>query len=182
MSLPPLRVGIACLLLVGLAGCSSILGLADRQSTPTVTPAPVPEVTATDRPATPTSAGATVDRQSVPSSRYATLRPTCRRPPGVVIHIQVAALARNNATTNDGIRTTWRFAAPSNRQATGPFENFARLIKSSYRPLLRAQTITYDPLRRSNGTAQRRVTVETSNRTTTYLWTLENQTAGEYEG
>jgi len=118
-----------------------------------------------------------------PSERWASIRPTCTRPPGLVVHVQVDALANNDPETNAGIRTTWAFAAPENREYTGPYGNFERMISSFYRPLLEAETITYRPVNRTDGRAQRDVTVTTANGTTaTYEWSLARQSGGEYDG
>ena len=35
-----------------------------------------------------------------------------------------------------GMLTVWRFASPSNREATGPFENFDRMVRMGYPALV----------------------------------------------
>jgi len=48
-----------------------------------------------------------------------------------VISIQLIALQNNNSPyENAGIEQTWEFAHPSNRQYTGPFENFILMMYS----------------------------------------------------
>lgn len=181
---------VAFSVVVALVAGGAVLN--DSQETPlqqttteTLTPAPVPEPTSSPTgEQTETAAngpGATADSNA--SAGYAELAPTCERPPSLVVYIQVAALASNDPETNDGIRTTWRFAAPSNKQVTGPYSNFERLINASYRPLLTAEAIAFDAIDRTNTTATQTVAVtsETGN-TTTYRWRLGKQSGGQYDG
>lgn len=174
------RVGatLALVTLVGLAGCGQLFGDAgERQATETLTPAPVPDTATT----TPTPTARAVGGLNA-TERYAALRPTCARPPSVVVHIQVAALSNNDPATNDGVRATWRFAAPSNRQYTGPYENFEDLITSFFQPLLSAETVAYGPLTVADDTVERRVTVGSDDTETAYRWQLEKVTQQPYEG
>lgn len=187
MSIRRLGVGTAALLvLVVFAGCAGLLAGGDRQPTETVTPAPVPETTASptpDRSATVSTTQTSSDTGSETVADYSSLEPTCTRPPGLVVHIQVVALATNDPQTNDGIRTTWRFAAPSNKRYTGPYSNFERLIETRFQPLLDAETVTYGSLGGANTSTQRRVTVTASDGTSnTYIWRLEKQSTGQYDG
>lgn len=181
----PRRLGrglVALAALIIIAGCAGLLGADDRRVTETVTPAPVPEATA-DAVSTATTTQAPASAGNNTAVGYASLEPTCARPPGLVIHIQVDALASNNPETNDGIGTVWRFAAPSNKQYTGPYSNFERLIRARYSALLAAETISYDPLERDDRSARRRVTVTTPNGTSsTYSWQVEKQSTGQFKG
>jgi len=193
MTTRQLALGTVCLLaLVALAGCATLFG---GESTETLTPAPVPE----DRTATPgtvtaaarttatdaTTADATTlePAAAVTQPRYLQLRPTCERPPGLVVHIQVSALRNNDPVTDEGINTTWQFAAPSNREVTGPYSNFVELMKENFRPLLDAETVSYGPLFRGNATASRDVTVATADGSRhSYRWIVERQSGGRYDG
>ena len=48
-----------------------------------------------------------------------------------VISIQLKALQINNSPFEDaGIEQTWEFAHPNNRKATGPLNNFIRMLKN----------------------------------------------------
>jgi hypothetical protein len=167
--------------LVALAGCGGALGGGDEPEA-TVTPAPVPEATdptVTDRGRT---AGPGGDAGNG-SADYASLEPTCTRPPGLVVAVQVGALSNNDPETDDGVRTAWRFAAPSNRDVTGPYASFRRLINTSYRPLLEAETVTYGPVDRNGRTAERTVTVTAATgNSTAYRWRLTRVTGGQYDG
>jgi hypothetical protein len=131
---------------------------------------------------TSTSTSMSTPNATVTEPRYLSLRPTCERPPGLVVAIQVGALMNNPPATDEGINTTWQFAAPENRRVIGSFGRFVDVIERGYGPLLDAETVTYGPLTRENGTASRRVTVESGNRTTTYRWALQRQAAGPREG
>lgn len=66
--------------------------------------------------------------------------------PDQVVAIQLLALQRNDTPEPDyGIRQTWAFAHPQNREMTGPFPRFASMIKSAtYKDLInhRSHTIT----------------------------------------
>jgi len=179
------RVALLALAVVLLAGCGA--GPSFSATETPLTPVAVP----TDSPtaasgegtvATPTPTSAPTPNATVTEPRYLSLRPTCERPPGLVVAIQVGALMNNPPATDGGINTTWQFAAPDNRRAVGSFSKFVDVIEGGYEPLLDAETVTYGPLTRENGTASRRVTVESENRTTAYRWALQRQTAGPREG
>jgi hypothetical protein len=206
------RHAVAAVAVAGLvlaAGCGQLLGGggSGEAAIETVTPAPVPESTATPT-ETPTRADATetetpggngalvgapaeqnywtglwaLESDDVTQPRYLSLRPTCERPPGLVIHIQVAALGNNDPSTDEGINTTWQFAAPSNRRVTGPYPNFVSLITERYDPLLNASAVTYGPLERDGDVATQRVSVTVDNETTAYTWRVERQTGEPYVG
>ena len=176
---------VAVAAVVVLAGCGQLLGISgETAQEETLTPAPVPSVaTASPSPSptvTPADTAVAVDKEA--SWGYDSLRPTCKRPPGVVIHIQVSALANNDPETNAGITTAWRFAAPSNKRYVGPYEDFVETIESFYRPLLEAETIAYGPMQRNGDEAERRVTVGNNGTSTTYRWTLRNVTTASRDG
>ena len=185
---------LCCLLAVALlAGCSSLFGGDDSRETLTQVPLnddtpAIASTTTTPTGATPTATTPTQTQESVPAiaageSRYRSLRPTCDRPPELVVAIQVNALRYNDPQVNEGINTTFQFASPENRAASGPLDNFVTLITTQYEPLLNAETVTYGPLSRQNGTASQRITVETSDGLRqSYTWRLERQAGGQYDG
>lgn len=165
--------------LVALAGCG---GVSPSSATETpLTPVAVPADSPTTTGAPTTTATPTPDA-SVPEPRYLRLRPTCERPPGLVVAIQVGALRNDPPGSNEGINTTWQFAAPNNRRTIGSFARFVDVIERGYGPLLDAETVTFGPVERESGTATRRVAVRNGNRTTAYRWTLERQRDGPMEG
>lgn len=163
-------------LAVLIVGCSSMLPLNGEQTQPTetLTPASVPDV------ATPSM---TPPAESSSAARFHTLRPTCERPPELVVYIQLGALRSTTQTTNAGINTTWQFAAPSNRRAIGSYDRFVRLIREQYQPLLTAETLRLGPMDHRGMTAEQPVTVTTAaGEQESYVWTLAKQTEGQYAG
>ena len=168
--------------LVALAGCGNVAPSSTTEtpltpvSVPTDSPTAAPPATPTERTATRTPAG------SVTEPRYLRLRPTCERPPGLVVAIQVGALRNDPPGSREGFNTTWQFAAPGNRRAIGSFARFVDVIERGYAPLLEAETATFGPVDRENGRASLRVTVSDGNRTTAYRWRLELQAEGPLEG
>ena len=126
------------------------------------------------------------------AARYASLRPTCERPPELVIKIQVDAFGRNGELDgNAGILTAYRFASPQNRETTGPQLSFVRLIKQRYAIMLRHESVEYGDVRdREEGggenasrTLAQRVTLTDENGTeTAFLWSVTKQDGGGYDG
>ncbi len=142
-----------------------------------------------------TDATPTPDQDTVPNGnaeRYASIQPTCERPPALVIKIQVDAFGQNEEFTgNDGIWTAYRFASPENKATTGPQASFVRLIKQQYAIMLRHESVEYGPIRPQNGenqengsrTLTQRVTLTDENGTeSTFLWSVERQESGKYDG
>ena len=162
-------VAAACL----LAGCGSLLGGSAPGTT--VTPAPTPTTEPTPVPTVTTSG-------EVREPRYLGLEPTCERPPGLVIAIQVGALRNNDPATDEGIAAAWRFASPRNRAALGSVEGFAETLESGYRPLLDAERVAYGPIQRDGGRATQTVTVTVDGERSRYRWTLRRQSGGRYDG
>lgn len=128
---------------------------------------------------TPTNAS----EPSVREPRYHRLRPTCERPPSMVVAAQVGAL-RNNDADDSGIRTVFAFASPQNREYTGPFPEFKQIVLSStYAPLVNHTRADYAPPVVSGGTAVQRVTVSDGNGTrSAFEFTLSRQDTGRFEG
>src|SRR3984957_18998229 len=71
-------------------------------------------------------------------AQVADLKPKPELSPEQVVQYQAEALQHNDEPKPDaGIERAFRFASPSNKQVTGPVENFARIVKSpAYAPLL----------------------------------------------
>jgi hypothetical protein len=120
---------------------------------------------------------------NVTEPAYLRLRPTCERPPSLVVAIQLGAL-RNNDATDAGIRTVFAFASPRNRRFTGPFEGFREIVTSpTYAPLVNHSRADYGPVELRDGIATQRVTVYDANGTaTTYDFALRRQPGGRYDG
>ena len=66
------------------------------------------------------------------------LKPSPLLKPEQVIAIQLKALNNNdNPYKNFGIKQTWEFAHPNNREFTGPLENFTKMMFSpSYKNMI----------------------------------------------
>ncbi len=155
-----------------------------------------PETVLGDRgPSNATDATPTPDRETVTNgslARYGLIQPTCERPPELVIKIQVDAFGRNEELGgNTGIWIAYQFASPGNKATTGPQASFARLIRQQYPIMLNHESVEYGPLRprdgesRENGsrTLTQRVTLTDANGTeSTFLWSVEKQESGEYDG
>ncbi|MFC6941283.1 DUF4864 domain-containing protein [Salinirubellus sp. GCM10025818] len=165
---------------VALAGCGSVISPTTSTTETPLTPVTVP----TDSPtAEPTESTATRTPASpVPEPRYLRLRPTCERPPGLVVAIQVGALRNNPPGSREGFNTAWQFAAPGNRRAIGSFARFVDVVERGYGPLLDAEAVTIGPVGREESIASLRVTVRNGNRTTAYRWRLQRQSDGPLEG
>jgi hypothetical protein len=93
-----------------------------------------------------------------------------------VVRIQVEALQQNNEA-DQGIEATFRFASPSNKQATGPLARFKRMLKErAYRPMLNHKLAEYAPMEISESTASQRVTIiQRNGQATVYLFMLSKQ-------
>ena len=59
------------------------------------------------------------------------LKPNKNYKPANVVEIQLNALKNNNKPfINAGIKQTWEFAHPLNRQSTGPLPKFIKLLNN----------------------------------------------------
>jgi hypothetical protein len=99
--------------------------------------------------------------------------------PAEVVRIQMDALGRNNSQ-DDGIRTTYKFASPGNKQMTGPYPRFAQMIKSApYRAMLNTQAVSFGELVVRERQAAQAVLVESvDGKRIRFLFFLRRQTAG----
>ena len=65
-------------------------------------------------------------------SKAEILKPNSNIKPSEVVKIQLVGLQKNNDGFEDsGIEQTWNFAHPNNKKATGPLDNFKRMIKGN---------------------------------------------------
>jgi hypothetical protein len=152
------------------------------------------EPATTDAADLPTTDSENVDRDTLSSvttapdrdgqRRYVGLAPTCNRPPGLVITIQLGALQQNDETLNNGIRTVWQFASPENQRRIGRYSEFERIVNSSrYQVMFEYARAEYAPIQIENGSARQRVTLTTPNGSTaTYEFHLSKQSGGEHDG
>ena len=112
-------------------------------------------------------------------------KPNKNLAPAQVVKIQMEALQHNDAPhPNAGIETTFAFASPENKQATGPLEHFITIVKApAYLPMLNCKSVTYDPIMVDGETAKQRVHIVAADGTSiTYLFMLSRQTDGPFAG
>jgi len=105
--------------------------------------------------------------------------------PSEVISIQLEALKNNDMPTPDsGIRTTFSFASPANRQFTGPIDRFIALVKNPlYASMLNYQAAELGPLNINEDQAYQLIKlVDRAGQIVIYSFALSRQHDNEYEG
>ncbi len=105
--------------------------------------------------------------------------------PERVVAVQLEGLAENDEPfKNAGIGVAYNFASPANRQATGPFDRFVRMVKGpQYAPMVDHVEATTGPMERTGDTAEQRVTLTgPDGRTMTYTFGLSNGRQGDLDG
>ena len=124
--------------------------------------------------------------RSAPSAApSAAPRPTPDLSPEEVVSIQLEALRNNDSPIRDaGIATTFLFASPANRVATGPIDRFADLVKTSaYRAMINHRRVERGPMRVEGDDARQRVVVWSATGTrVAYMFALSRQHGGPYDG
>jgi len=109
--------------------------------------------------------------------------PTPSLSPGKVVAIVLNALRHNDDPTQDaGIATTFEFASPANREATGPLERFTTMIKNpAYRSMLGFRSATQGRIEMDGSHARQRVViVGQDGAEVTYVFLLSKQSDGPY--
>jgi hypothetical protein len=103
--------------------------------------------------------------------------------PEEVVQYQVAALQQNDDPKSDaGIERAFRFASPSNKQVTGPLENFVQIVKGpAYSPLLncRSSAIVGSELKDDQAKIVVKI-VAVDGRQLNYVFILSKQSEGEF--
>lgn len=105
--------------------------------------------------------------------------------PEDVVSIQLEALRHNDSPSRDaGIATTFRFASPANRVATGPLDHFAQLVKTSaYSAMLNHKRVERGPMHVEDDEARQRVVVySATGARVAYMFFLSRQHGGPYDG
>ena len=119
-------------------------------------------------------------------SKADVLKPNSNIKPIEVIKIQLLALQKNDQKYKDsGIEQTWNFAHPNNKRATGPLENFKRMIKGdSYQMMINHLSHTITKIRSNEKWAQFEVVILDKNKIYhKFNWQVEKYTeSGELEG
>lgn len=101
-----------------------------------------------------------------------------------VVRIQLDALANNNDPYSDaGIEITFRFASPSNQQATGPLSRFISMLYNPlYSPMLEHQSASYWELVTEIDRAMQSVILTGADgRRVAYVFVLSKQKSGPFE-
>jgi|AntDeeMinimDraft_6_1070357.scaffolds.fasta_scaffold09690_2 hypothetical protein len=105
--------------------------------------------------------------------------------PAEVVDIQLDALATNDDPFEDaGIGVAYNFASPANRQTTGPFDRFIRIVKGpQYAPMVDHVEATTGEMERNGNSATQSVTLTgPDGRTVTYDFGLSKDRSGELDG
>jgi hypothetical protein len=112
------------------------------------------------------------------------LTPRPELTPEQVVQYQVTALQHNDDPKPDaGIERAFRFASPSNKQATGPLANFVRIVKSPlYSPMLNSLSSLIVGSELKDGQAKIAMKiVGADGRHVTYVFVLSKQNEGEFD-
>ena len=98
---------------------------------------------------------------SISISKAELIKPKSSIVPSDVVKIQLTALQKNDLDYKDsGIEQTWNFAHPNNKKATGPLNNFKRMIKGdSYQMMINHLSHTITQLGSSDIWAQFEVVI-----------------------
>ena len=117
------------------------------------------------------------------STATPTTRPTAPDPalsPAEAVTAVLAGLRDNNAETDDGIRTTFRFASPANQAVTGPVDRFITMVKRRpYAALVNHRAASVRPIDMDGQRAALLVTViDRDGRRAYFLWVLSKQADG----
>ena len=111
------------------------------------------------------------------------LTPRPELTPQQVVQYQVTALQHNDDPKSDaGIERAFRFASPSNQQATGPLEKFMQIVKGpAYAPMLNSISSSIVGSEESDHQAKIAVKVVAADgRQVTYVFVLSKQNEGEF--
>ena len=101
-----------------------------------------------------------------------------------VVRIQLEALQNNDTPDLDfGIRQTWAFAHPDNREMTGPLDRFTTMIKNpAYAPLLNHKRHTVTEQNRSTSWIQFKVLMEDEDgQVLGFAWVVKQAATPPYE-
>lgn len=105
--------------------------------------------------------------------------------PKKVVQIQLEALQDNDSPEADaGIRQTWAFAHPDNKEMTGPLSRFTRMIESPrYSMLLNHRSHEIDRVEKTDDRAVFAVTVtDAQGKVVGYRWEVARVRDGDHAG
>jgi len=112
-------------------------------------------------------------------------RPSAELKPDEIVEIVVTALAKNDQPfANAGIETTFNFASPANRAATGPLERFVSLVKGPVFGQMvnhRDSTLSQVVVEGDQAICLVQI-IDSENATVYYAFRLGRQQRGDYAG
>ncbi len=120
---------------------------------------------------------------AAPATQPDSPSPDPKLQPDDVVRIVIESLGKNDANDN-GIRTTWKFASPANKQMTGPVERFIPMVKSpAYAPMLEKTEPHYGNVQTKDDVAVQIVVLIAPDGTkSAYIFQLSRQTDGDFKG
>jgi hypothetical protein len=161
-------------------------GGVDAENTETAADAPTPNVTATatvtptptdEQTTTAASAPGTDGRRS-----YLSLSPTCDRPPGLVVAVQLGIFREAGEDPRRAAESAWPYLSRLAQQFVGTPRDYARILASDvYSPLLGHEQVTYGPIERSDRTVVQPVTVVANGTEASYEFVV-SKTGGDDTG
>jgi hypothetical protein len=128
----------------------------------------------------PGGPGERVVKSSAPAPATRPSAPDPALSPAEAVTAVLAALRDNHADSDDGIRTTFRFASPTNQAVTGPVDRFIAMVKRPpYGALVNHRAASVRPIESDGRHAAMLVTViDRDGRRAYYLWVLSKQADG----
>jgi len=115
----------------------------------------------------------------------AELAPMPQLSPREVVDMQLKAMQENNEPYKDhGIEVAYRFASPSNKEATGPLHHFVNMVHNErYRSLLNFQRYGLDDAEVLGDKALQKATlIDAEGEPVVYVFQLARQQEGEFYG
>jgi len=116
---------------------------------------------------------------TISMSKAEIVKPDSDIKPVEVVKIQLTGLQKNDLEFKDsGIEQTWNFAHPNNKKATGPLDNFKRMIKGdSYQMMINHLSHTITQLKSKDNWAKFEVVILDKNKIYhKFNWQVEKYT------
>lgn len=115
-------------------------------------------------------------------AQYTDAQPDARYSPQQVVDILVKSLQLNDASSDDGIATVFRFASPANKMSTGPLPRFRRMIRQGYPDMLNHSSARFEPMTVSGDNALQAVWLTSPDGSEFgYAFQLRRQADGEFD-
>ena len=126
---------------------------------------------------------APADPATQPAAAAKSPSPDPKMKPDEVVRAVIESLSTNDAADN-GIRTTWKFASPANKEMTGPIERFIPMVKTpAYAPMLQRNQVHYGQLETQDDKAVQIVVLIAPDGTrNAYVFQLSRQVDGDLKG